>query len=351
MVDIRGFFGGGVAKPATTSKPVAAEEIPKKEAAAAATSSSKLKKNNVIDSDDEEEVPAKSTSAASTASAASVISAAPDSSAVSAVISTAKAEPKENVVSNKNKTDAKPPAKPTGSTSSSAVSTDAKKTKAPEAAGDIPAELESIITWKKGEKVPYSAVVTAFEVCDSASGRIHKENTLANLFRAVICTTPGDLEDIVYLVSNEVAPAFEGLELGIGDSLLVKAVCQATGRTKDAMDAAYKEEGDLGNVALSSRASQKTLSFAVKPKPLIASTVLEKYRLITQTKGTQAQQRKIEIIKALMVQCIGVEAKYVVRALQGKLRIGTAAQTVLVSLGTRQRQDTAAVSSSLYSSN
>ena len=35
-----------------------------------------------------------------------------------------------------------------------------------------------------------------------------------------------------------------------------------------------------------------------------------------------------------MIKCQGNEAMYIVRALQGKLRVGTAAQTVLVSLAT-----------------
>lgn len=32
--------------------------------------------------------------------------------------------------------------------------------------------------------------------------------------------------------------------------------------------------------------------------------------------------RKVDIIKKMMVSCQGDEAKYIVRALQGKLRIG-----------------------------
>jgi DNA ligase-1 len=199
---------------------------------------------------------------------------------------------------------------------------------------DLPKELESLVTWKAGEKVPYAAVVDCFERVSAVSGRLEKENLLARLFRAIILTSPSELEAVVYLVSNSVAPNFEGLELGIGDSLLVKAICSATGRTKDAVDVAYKEEGDLGVVALTSRASQKTLSFAAKPKPLLAAEVLEQFRVITRTKGDKAQARKIDIIKALMIKGIGAEAKYIVRALQGKLRIGTAAQTVLVSLAT-----------------
>lgn len=64
-----------------------------------------------------------------------------------------------------------------------------------------------------------------------------------------------------------------------------------------------------GTVALISRANQKTLSFAAKPKPLLARYVLDQFRAITQIKGDKAQGRKVEIIKALMVKCQGSEAK------------------------------------------
>ena len=85
-------------------------------------------------------------------------------------------------------------------------------------------------------------------------------------------------------------------------------------------------------VALSNRET-KHVKFCYEAKSLTAKDVLEKFRLITRTKGDKAQQRKTDIIKAL-IKCQGNEAMYIVRALQGKLRIGTATQTVLVSLGT-----------------
>ena len=53
---------------------------------------------------------------------------------------------------------------------------------------------------------------------------------LCNVFRTVIATTPGDLLPVVYLVANKVAPAHEGVELGIGEATLVKALAEATGR-------------------------------------------------------------------------------------------------------------------------
>ncbi|CAM9385992.1 unnamed protein product, partial [Ectocarpus fasciculatus] len=186
--------------------------------------------------------------------------------------------------------------------------------------------------WAPGANVPYKAVADAFERIGATSGRLEKESILCRLFRAVILTTPQDLDSIVYLAFNQVFPAYEGLELGIGDALLVKAVVEATGRTKQAVEAAYKSVGDLGIVALESRSKQATLGFSAKPKPLTARLVLEELRHITRTTGGKSMDRKVGIIKKMMISCQGMEAKYLVRALQGKLRIGLAAQTVLVSL-------------------
>ena len=201
-------------------------------------------------------------------------------------------------------------------------------------ASAIPPNTKKFITWKSGDRVPYKAVVDTFDAVGAVSGRLEKESLLARLFQAVLLTTPSELETVVYLISNEVAPSYMGLELGIGDSLLVKAVCEATGRTKNSVQEDYQKEGDLGKVALSSRAKQNTLNFGMKPAPLFVSDVLEKFRSITKIKGDKAQQKKVDVIKALMIKCQGNEAMYIVRALQGKLRVGTAAQTVLVSLAT-----------------
>ena len=197
---------------------------------------------------------------------------------------------------------------------------------------DTSTDLADFITWKPLTPVPYAIVASAFDKVGATSSRLEKESILTKLYRAVAITTPDDLEHVVYLTSNTVYPAYAGMELGIGDALLVKAVVEATGRNRNAVQAAYKEHGDLGIVACQSRQNQSMLSFGAKPKPLTARFVLEQLRLITNTSGGKSMDKKVGIIKKMMVACQGDEAKYIVRALQGKLRIGIAMQTVLVGL-------------------
>jgi DNA ligase-1 len=167
----------------------------------------------------------------------------------------------------------------------------------------LSADLAKLVTWPITEPGPYSLVVATFEEIASKSGRLDKENILARLFRLIIATQPLDLEPVAYMAFNSVAPVYEGLELGVGDSLLVKAICEATGRKKEAVEEDYEREGDLGVVALASRSSQKTLSFAAKPKPLTAAYIRAQLREITQIKGDKAQGRKVEVIKSLLVKC------------------------------------------------
>ena len=55
------------------------------------------------------------------------------------------------------------------------------------------------------------------------SKRLAMTNLLASALRTVLATTPGDVLPVLYLCTNRIAPAHEGIELGIGDAILMKA--------------------------------------------------------------------------------------------------------------------------------
>ena len=88
---------------------------------------------------------------------------------------------------------------------------------------------------------------------------------MCNLLRSVIALCPDDLLPTVYLCCNKVAPAFKGVEIGLGDATISKAVADATGCTMAQLRKQYAKCGDLGLVAEARRGKQRML---YKPKPL-----------------------------------------------------------------------------------
>ncbi|KAK1835114.1 ATP-dependent DNA ligase [Podospora conica] len=162
--------------------------------------------------------------------------------------------------------------------------------------------------------------------------------------RQVMRLTPDDLLPTVLLMINKLAPDYAGIELGIGESLIMKAIGESTGRSLAVIKADQKEIGDLGLVAVKSRSTQPTM---FKPKPLTIQGVHKGLMGIATMSGNGAQGRKVDAIKKLLSSADSAnpgkvditkdkggpsEAKYLVRFLEGKLRLGLAERTVLVSL-------------------
>lgn len=183
--------------------------------------------------------------------------------------------------------------------------------------------------WKEGENIPYLALANTLKEIEQNSSRLKMIEILANFFTSVISLSPKELARCIYLMLNQLGPAYEGLELGLGDSIIIKAICLATGRNEAHIKNELREKGDLGLIAESSRVNQ-TLLF--KPKPLTAQVVFDRLKSIAEMKGQSTQNKKVEKVQSLIVACRECEARYIVRSLSGKLRIGLAEQSLLASL-------------------
>ncbi|KAJ3682261.1 hypothetical protein LUZ60_014834 [Juncus effusus] len=193
--------------------------------------------------------------------------------------------------------------------------------------------------WKPGEPVPFRFLAFALDLISNESGRIVITDILSNVLRTVMETTPDDLLATVYLSANRIAPPHEGLELGIGDAALIRALGEAYGRNDDQIKKQLKELGDLGLVAKMSRSSQGSMmSYFTNPQKkksqcLTITKVLETFRTIAKESGKDSQNKKRDHIKALLVAATDCEPQYIIRLLQSKMRIGLAEKTVLVALG------------------
>jgi len=73
-----------------------------------------------------------------------------------------------------------------------------------------------------------------------------------------------------------------GIELGVAETNVMKAIAQATGRALDKIKTDAGQLGDLGLVAERSRSNQKTL---FQPEPLTVSGVFHKLKEIAAMTG------------------------------------------------------------------
>lgn len=111
-------------------------------------------------------------------------------------------------------------------------STDATKTKSSLAevarglakSAKVDTEVEEL-----SSPVPYGELAKAFEEIEATTKRLEIQSILTKLLRRILQHCPEDLHSVVYLASNSIAPAYDCVELGIGDSILEGAVAQAYG--------------------------------------------------------------------------------------------------------------------------
>lgn len=202
--------------------------------------------------------------------------------------------------------------------------------------------------WKAGDPVPYAALCTTFSLIEMTTKRLVIMSHCSRFLRQVLRLTPGDLLSTVQLMINKLAADYAGIELGIGESLIMKAIGESTGRSLSVIKTDQNEIGDLGLVAAKSRSNQPTM---FKPKALTVKGVHDGLLNIAKVQGHGSQDKKIGGIKKLLSAADAAtagkggkgiditenkggpsEAKFIVRFLEGKLRLGLAEKTVLVSI-------------------
>lgn len=182
-------------------------------------------------------------------------------------------------------------------------------------------------------KIHYSELTSVFDAIEAESSRLKITALVSQFFLQILrSSTPDKLVKVVYLFINRLGPDYEpDLELGLGETLLIKAISECYGRPASKIKKDYQEVGDLGVVAQKSRSGQPTM---FKPPRLDVDTVFENLTKIAKSTGKDSQSRKISTINRMLTACDmkTSEAKFLIRSLEGKLRIGLAEKTVLISL-------------------
>ncbi len=185
----------------------------------------------------------------------------------------------------------------------------------------------------------FSVVAEAFEAMERITSRTQLTLLLARLFKR----TPVDVIDkVVYMIQGRLAPDWKGLpELGVGEKLLVKAISLAYKVSESRVESLYKSLGDLGLVA--ERLAREYRSKARRSTGLMAfmeggetkltvSRVYDTLLRVAFAQGEGSRDIKLKLIAGLLTDADPREAKYIVRFIEGRLRLGVGDATVLDAL-------------------
>ncbi|KAA8897075.1 hypothetical protein FN846DRAFT_783453 [Sphaerosporella brunnea] len=184
--------------------------------------------------------------------------------------------------------------------------------------------------WPAG-KATYGLLTRAFILVDGTRSRITIVDTLVNLLRIMIELDPASLLPAVWLTTNDIGPPYENNELGIGSSIITKAITKTSGITPAALKKIYNKYGDPGDAAFEAKSKQRTLMMR-KPTPLTIINVYNTLIKIAATSGKGSQDIKESYVKRLLVEAKGEEIRYLTRTLIQHLRIGAVKTTVLIAL-------------------
>ena len=156
---------------------------------------------------------------------------------------------------------------------------------------------------------------------EATTRRLEQQAILGALFRQV---PPDQIDRVIYLCQGQLAPPWVNIEFGLSERLLPRAIAQAAGVPEAQVVALYKQQGDLGLVAEE-----------VLRGPGAGLTLAEVYaRLqeIAAARGAGAISRKVSLLADLLSRLSGLEARYVVRIVQGRLRLGVGDATIMDAL-------------------
>ena len=167
----------------------------------------------------------------------------------------------------------------------------------------------------------YETVAEAYRDLEAATGRLALVDRLAELIRA---TPDEELARVCYLCQGLIAPEFAGIDLGLAEKMAIRAVASAVGNEPDAVTAAVRTQGDLGEAA-------EALLPDHAPS-LTVDQVVDTLHEIAAAGGTGSQGRKLDLLAGLLGRATPLEARYVLRLVTGNLRLGIGTPTILDAL-------------------
>ena len=173
----------------------------------------------------------------------------------------------------------------------------------------------------------FSIISDAFQKMETTRKRLELTAILVELIKEI----PVDvISKAVYLIQGKLRPNFEGVELGIAEKLVMKAMSKSSGIPLKKIEDNYNKGGDLGQTA--ENILQQKIQTTFVSETITLEKVYETLFKIANLEGKGSQEMKMRYVSSLLNDATPQEAKFILKILLGTLRLGIAENTVMDAL-------------------
>ncbi len=180
----------------------------------------------------------------------------------------------------------------------------------------------------------FSVLADTFERMEKTKKRLALTDFLVDLFK----NTPNELvAKVVYLIQGKLRPDFDGIEIGVAEKLVIRAVYRSTAIEIKKIEEAYRRDGDLGH-AVSKLIEQKTQTTLFdetsKAENQTVELVYDSLYKISELEGSgkNVLDKKMNYVASLLNNVSPISAKFIIKILIGTMRLGVADNTILDAL-------------------
>ncbi|MCK4993533.1 MAG: ATP-dependent DNA ligase [Candidatus Omnitrophica bacterium] len=170
----------------------------------------------------------------------------------------------------------------------------------------------------------FKELAVYFQRLESTPKRLEMTDILAELFKKAAHDKKVNIEEIIYLSQGHLLPSFKNIEFQMSEKLLQKSIVLATDKPGKLVEDMFQKIGDYGKVV-------QNLS-DIDSKNLSIADVYKKLTELSGFFGSGVVAKKTEYLGILLKSTTPLEAKYIVRIIMGKLRLGVGDPTHLDSL-------------------
>jgi len=174
--------------------------------------------------------------------------------------------------------------------------------------------------------VKFSVIAETFENMENTKKRLELTDFLVDLFKK---TSSENIAKLVYLIQGKLRPDFEGVEIGVAEKLVIRAVHRSTAIETKRIEEAYRIDGDLGHAVskLIEQKTQKTLfEETTEDENKSLEWVYDSLVKIAELEGSgkNVLDKKMNYIASLLNNVNPIAAKFIIKILIGTMRLGVA---------------------------